>query len=288
MWQRYIPRSPSPRKPARARSRSAASTLSSLTPSCSIARARPVGGEVRARAAVRAAGRRSGCRAAGRGCRPRAGRRSGAPAATRTSRARAPTSSCASPPARPPSSGRSHSAARPLQPRSTARRGLVHAAAGDERGDRRRRSGAPRRAARRAGAAAVRPSPGRYVTRRSDLEALVDQVDAEQRSSTITSAACGAATVSTPARTSATPRATRSGVVAGSAAQPPDGAQRLLERDRPDERRGRRRDHRARAGDHPARRAQVAEEGVPRRGRDVRVADASEHDRLGDRQRRRR
>ncbi len=40
VWHRYMPRSPSPRKPARARSRCAAATLSGLTPSCEIVRAR--------------------------------------------------------------------------------------------------------------------------------------------------------------------------------------------------------------------------------------------------------
>ena len=34
-WQRYKPRSPSPRNPSRPRIRSAAAMLSSLTPSCS-------------------------------------------------------------------------------------------------------------------------------------------------------------------------------------------------------------------------------------------------------------
>ena len=33
LWQRYIPRLPSPRKPIRARSRSAEATASGLTPS---------------------------------------------------------------------------------------------------------------------------------------------------------------------------------------------------------------------------------------------------------------
>ena len=54
VWQRYIPRSPSPRNPIRSRSRSAASTLAGLTPSWVIARCIACRvSEVRARAAVR-------------------------------------------------------------------------------------------------------------------------------------------------------------------------------------------------------------------------------------------
>ncbi len=40
VWHRYIPRSPSPRKPRRSRRRSAASKLASLTPSWFLTRSR--------------------------------------------------------------------------------------------------------------------------------------------------------------------------------------------------------------------------------------------------------
>ena len=108
VWQRYMPRTPSPLKPsavadAQGRVHGVGAHAVLLRRLAEVLR----GCRGRCAACRRRGGRRSGCRSAGRGRRRRADRRSGAPAPPSTSRGAGPTSRCASPGARPdPGAGR--------------------------------------------------------------------------------------------------------------------------------------------------------------------------------------